>query len=133
MSTKKYKATSRVAISVIMPSGKSTRVSFTPLTGGGSYYFTSDEELQAAMEKHYRYGSLFMIDRSYVEETSKPKKEKTPIEATIEPKVVEVQVNCLADAKDYMSEHFGISRTKMNSSKAIAEYAALHNVKFIGL
>lgn len=133
MSTKKYKATSHIAISVIMPSGKSTRVSFSPLSGGGSYFFTNDEELQAAMEKHHRYGSLFTIDRSYVEETSKPKEEKTPIEATIEPKVVEVQVNCLADAKDYMSEHFGISRTKMNSSKAIAEYAAANNVKFIGL
>lgn len=129
MATKKYIAHSQVNLSVLMPNGKSTRVSFIPLTGKGSYFYTNDTELQEALEKHHRYGSLFSIDKRF---SDAPKKD-TSMDVKIEKPVTEVMVSCLDDAKDYLSEKFGESRTKMRTSKAIEELAATHNIVFIGL
>lgn len=132
MALKKYISTSHISLSVILPTGKSKRVVFSPITGSGSYFFTDDKELQSALEKHYRFGSLFNVDPNYVEQQAKPKRNKV-IDVEIEPKAVEITISCLDDAKEYLSDRFGISRTKMNSMKAIEEYAKANNVKFVGL
>ena len=55
---KKYTSKSDISLSVPMGGG-SVRVSFSPVTGGGSVFYTEDEELQAAMEKHAKFGKLF--------------------------------------------------------------------------
>lgn len=112
-----------------MPSGKSTRVVFSPLTGFNSVFFTDNEELQKALEKHYRFGSLFKEDKTFT--NAEPK--KVQMDVKIEPEVTEIKVSCLDDAKDYLSEKFGESRTKMRSSKAIEELAKAHNIVFVGL
>lgn len=130
MSKKKYISNSHVSLSVLLPSGKSTRVSFAPMTGFGSTFFTEDEALQEALERHARFGSLFRIDPNYNPEVAKV---KAPIEVKIDKPALEVKVSCLDDAKDYLSEKFGESRTKMRSSKAIEELAKTHNVVFVGL
>lgn len=56
---KKYASKSEVSLSVPMAGGGSVRVAFSPVTGGGSVYYTEDEELQAAMEKHAKFDKLF--------------------------------------------------------------------------
>ena len=56
---KKYTSKSDISLSVQMVGGGSVRVSFSPVTGGGSVFYTDDSQLQAAMEKHAKFGKLF--------------------------------------------------------------------------
>jgi outer membrane biosynthesis protein TonB len=62
--TKKYTAKTDIALSVYLKSGKSVHVSFSALTGGGSVLYTDDEELQAALEAHPKYGRLFKLEKT---------------------------------------------------------------------
>ena len=93
---------------------------------------TDDKELQSAIEKHYRFGTLFVVDNIYSEQEQQKTKRKA-MDVKVEPKIEEVTITCLDDAKEYLSDRFGISRTKMNSMKAIEEHAKANNIKFIGL
>lgn len=72
--TKKYTAKTDIALSVYLKSGKSVHVSFSALTGGGSVLYTDDEELQAALEAHPKYGRLFKLEK-----TIDPKKPAEPV------------------------------------------------------
>ena len=47
--------------------------------------------------------------------------------------VTKITITCLDDAKDYLSEKFGISRTKLRSKKAIEEAAADNGIEFVGI
>ena len=58
---KTYRAKSEVSINVVLKNGKSKHISFLPVTGGGSVYRTDNEDIQAALESHYRFGNLFRI------------------------------------------------------------------------
>lgn len=133
MATKRYISTSHISLSVFLPSGKSKRVSFNPITGSGSFFITDDKELQNALEKHYRFGTLFIVDPIYVEQEEQQKAKRKAMDVKVEQKIEEVTITCLDDAKEYLSDRFGISRTKMNSMKAIEEHAKANNIKFIGL
>ena len=48
---KVYKAKSHIALNVVTNEGNA-HISFSPVTGGGSEFYTKDEALQAALEKH---------------------------------------------------------------------------------
>lgn len=39
-------------------------------------YYTDSEDLQSALEAHYKFGKLFKIDQSYAEERVRDKKGK---------------------------------------------------------
>lgn len=71
---KKYIAKSCVSISVALPTGGTTHVSFTPRTGGGSVYYTTNEKIQEGLEKHPKFGKLFTLDDSTPANPSKPAK-----------------------------------------------------------
>jgi hypothetical protein len=130
MAAKKYVAKSHVSLSVKMTAEKNARISFTPLTGGGSVYYTSDERVQEALEQHPKFGKLFKEDVLYKERkavVAEPAPEKKRKE------IAEVHVTCLDDAKDYLSDKYGISRTKLRSQESILKAAAANNIHFIGL
>lgn len=130
MSAKKYIAKSHVSLSVKITEGKCAHISFTPLTGGGSVLYTSDEQVQKALERHPKYGKLYKEDLLY-----QPNKivAEPPVVKKAKAEVNEVHVTCLDDAKDYLSEKFGISRTKLRSQESILRVAAENNVHFKGL
>jgi hypothetical protein len=125
--TKKYIAYSHVAFNVVLPSGKSYHVSFAPLTGGGSMLITSNEDLQKAIEKHYKFGKLFKIDVNYKDEPEVVVEEAAAVE---EPKVKVMKMASLDDAKAYLADNFGISRTKLRSKKQIEDAAAANGIEF---
>lgn len=134
---KKYTAKSHVALSVILPNGKSVRVSFTPVTGGGSAYFTESPNMQAALESHQQFNKLFKED-IYAEEqmrraADKAAKKIEKKEKDNTPKVIQVKVSCLDDAKEYLVENFDFSRTKLRSAAAIKKAAEASNIEFIGI
>ena len=181
MAKKKYIAKSHISLSVRVTDKASAHITFSALTGGGSVFYTDDENLQQALEKHHKFGKLFKEDKTFTEQTAvKKAKAATPvkIEATAKPaptpnptednnaedkktdddtpinpkesdmddsnaeeddtteaegNVTKITITCLDDAKDYLSEKFGISRTKLRSKKAIEEAAADNGIEFVGI
>lgn len=141
---KKYKARTNVSISVLLPNGKSKHISFTALTGGGSVFYTDSAEIQHALESHYRYGTLFFEDKEFhVANDAKHVKTESSQEdsvasdgsaSEVPPSDATVVVISDADAaKAYLSEHFGVSRTKLRSVSAIKESAAANGIYFEGI
>lgn len=177
---KKYIAKTNVSVNVVLASGKNLHISFSPLTGGGSVYYTELPEVQKALETHYKYGRLFRLDPSYVPEmpraakpgknASAPKHKSEVIEtksevsaeeptegavlateegaedieeiegtteeneeADEEPEGNVVVVNDPEEAKEYLCEKFGYSRTKIKGLKSIKAAAAESGIIFKGL
>lgn len=128
---KRYKAKSDVSINVALPSGKNLHIAFSPITNGGSVYYTDVEDVQKGLEAHSKFGKLFRLDESFDENAEKAKKiEPKPIITTGVKKIV---ISDPDAAKTYLSEKFGISRTKMKTIKAIKDEAMAHNIEFEGL
>lgn len=126
---KKYISRSTISLNVYVPQTKSNvRVSFMPLSNGSSVYVTEDENIQYGLEHHYRFGSAFRLDSTYTA-TANVKKEEPKNDT---PSVKVVKVASLPDAKDYLAERFGVSRTLLRSEKSIVEQAASHGIKFEG-
>lgn len=125
--TKRYTSSARVVISVVTDNGGNMRLAFNPLTGGGSYFETSDEQLQKAIENNANYGKTFI--------SMEVEKQAAPAPAAKEepkgPK--QISVSSLDDAKDYLAERFGISRTKLRSKAAILAAGEEHGIEFIGI
>lgn len=170
---KKYTSKSNISISVLLKNKKSGHVSFSPITGGGSVFYTEDVELQAALEKHVKFGRLFKLDTTFATPTKKAVvtdttagvedesqedecqetgetdensetedsldtaqdngATETSNSATGNLNISKIHVDSLDDAKEYLSEHFGISRTKLRSKKAILDAAAANSVVFVGI
>jgi len=136
---KKYKAKSQVCLNVVLESGKSLHVSFKPVTGGSSAYYTENPAIQKALESHYKFGKLFKVDDNFAKEREQKAKNAAEQNTAAEKKeekagqLREVTVSCADDAKDYLSDKYGISRTKIRSIKAIQETAAQYGIVFKGI
>lgn len=133
---KYYSSDSHIAINVLLENGNSMHIAFTPISNGGSVYNTEVEVIQNALENHYRYNDLFVLDRE--EDTNAPIEESvTDSEQNSkqdeEDEVRKVKVNDLGEAKDYLAETFGVSRTSLRGQKAILEAAKANNIEFEGL
>jgi hypothetical protein len=145
---KKYIAKSHLSINVVDDKGNNIHVVFTPQTGGNSVFYTADKTLQAALERHYRFGHLFRLDptqttaatplaEAATEQTTDPtsgtsETENAP-EAEPEAPVKTVTVTDAGSAKDYLATNFGISRTKLKTIAQIKEVAAANGVAFVGI
>lgn len=70
---KKYIAKTNVSINVILPSGANRHIAFSAVTGGGSVYYTDDPDVIQAIERHYKFGTLFRIDPRYEAEKQQNK------------------------------------------------------------
>lgn len=147
MATKTYYSRSDISISVLI-NGKGAHVSFTPVSGGGSVFTTEDEKIQTAVEKHHNFGKLFNLRPENV--VKKPAEKKDKVGKTGEkPGSAEgsniegngsgsdgkttITVLCPDDAKDYLADTFGVSRTTMKTVKAIKAIAESKNIEFSGI
>ena len=143
--TKTYTSYTHVAFSVVLEGGKSKRVSFAPRTGSGSVFYTDDEKLQKAIEKHPAFGKKFFLagGQTAAKKAAAPVSKKLEEAATASasaaeaaPKKVqtrEIPFTNLSDAKEYLAKTFEIGRTQLRSKEAIKKYAALHGVIFVGI
>lgn len=120
---KKYIAKSDISLSV----GK-MHVSFRPLTGGGSVFYTENESLQKALESHHKFGKLFRLAPEEAAPVAKPKKAESKPAG---PK--QVVVTCLEDAKEYLVDTYELSRTKLRSRQSIVDAAAANGIEFVGI
>lgn len=130
MIRKTYKSKSDIALNIVLKNGKSAHISFTPLTGGGSMYKTADEDLQQALEKSAYFGSLFKVVEAVNMDEVAPAKEVERVEPR---KTKVVKVSCLSDAKDYLANTYGVSRTNLKGKTSIVETAEGFGVEFDGI
>lgn len=127
MPKKLYTSHSIVSLSVLMENGRCRRVAFDANSTGGSTFATDDEKLQAALEKHRGYGSLFRLREKAAPVVAK---EAKPAE---KPSVRVVEVSNPGDAKEMLVDMFGLSRTKLRSKADIVAAAAERGIEFKGL
>lgn len=78
---KKYSANTAISVSVTLPKGGNTRVSFCPLTDGASVFYTDDEEIQWALEHHYKFGKLFRLVGDSSQEQTAPSSQKKGVKS----------------------------------------------------
>ena len=132
---KHYISDSHIAINVTLDGGESVHLSFIALSNGGSVFSTDSEELQNAIERHYRFGDLFTLD--HIEEpknTSETANEEyTSVKESENDNIQKIAVNDLGEAKNYLADTLGISRTSLRSLKTILEVAKANNIEFEGL
>lgn len=138
---KTYKSKSFLSISVSM--GKMTiqdlqvsdktvtkdvfkHITFEPDSSGYAYYSTDDEEEQKAIEAHPLFNKMFVLKDAPTSVVAK-KAVAVPVEKK------EVEVTSAADAKQYLVDTFGISRTKIQSTADIEKYAEQNGVVFVGI
>lgn len=131
---KKYKSKSAISINIVLDSKKSMHIAFTAQSDGGSVFITDNENIQNALERHYKYGTLFKL--AGVEDVASKESQSKETQATEQEeknKKRTVKVSDIAAAKDFLADTFGISRTSLRSEKAIREAAEQHNIEFEGL
>lgn len=131
---KKYKSKSAISINVVLDIKKSMHIAFTAQSDGGSVFITDNENIQNALERHYKYGTLFKL--AGVEDVASKESQSKETQATEQEeknKKRTVKVSDIAAAKDFLADTFGISRTSLRSEKAIREAAEQHNIEFEGL
>ena len=145
MTTKTYKAKSAVSIMVrVGKTGK--RITFDAMSDGTSTYKTTDEALQAAIERHRAFGKTFYLFRTVTVKTATEAKTATTVTATASAasgtattegeassSLTQVTVTDAQSARQYLIETFGVSKTSVRSNKQLLEQAAAHGVEFIGI
>ena len=132
---KKYQAGTDLSFS-IMVGNERVRVVFEGKTMGCSIYGTRDEKLQKAIESHYWFNDKFFLveavdEKKEVAEAKKRAAAKTKKKAAEEKKTH--IVTDFEDARDYLAETFGVSRSKLKTKEDILSIAKEKGVELEGL
>lgn len=132
---KKYQAGTDLSFS-IMVGNERVRVVFEGKTMGCSIYGTRDEKLQKAIESHYWFKDKFFLveavdEKKEVAEAKKRAAAKTKKKAAEEKKTH--IVTDFEDARDYLAETFGVSRSKLKTKEDILSIAKEKGVELEGL
>ena len=139
----KYQAGTDLAFSV-MVGNERMRIVFEGKTMGSSVYMTRDPKVQKAIESHYWFKDKFFLAESIDEkkEAAEVKKKaaaktKKKAAAKTKKKVADEKkthsVTDFEDAKDYLAETFGVSRSKMKTKEDILAIAKENGVELEGL
>ncbi len=131
---KTYQGYSDLAFNVKV-NGSKKRIVFDAQSRGTSIYSTRDTDEQKAIESHCWFNDKFWlsesVDEKKLEAEAKKKAATKTKKAEAEKKTVTVQD--IADAKDYLAETFGISRSKMKTREDVLAIAKENNVELEGL
>lgn len=132
---KKYQAGTDLSFSV-MVGNERVRVVFEGKTMGCSIYGTRDEKLQKAIESHYWFNDKFFLAES-VDEKKEAAEAKKRAAAKTKKKAAEEKkphiVTDFEDARDYLAETFGVSRSKLKTKEDILSIAKEKGVELEGL
>lgn len=131
---KKYQAGSDLAFSV-MVGNERMRIVFEGKTMGSSVYMTRDTKVQKAIESHYWFNDKFFLVES-VDEKKEAAEAKKKAAAKTKKKVDEKKTHIVTDvedAKEYLAEAFGVSRSKMKTKDDILAIAKEKGVELEGL
>lgn len=132
---KKYQAGTDLAFSV-MVGNERMRINFEGKTMGCSVYMTRDPKVQKAVESHYWFKDKFFLVET-VDEKKEAAEVKKKADAKTKKNVADEKkthsVTDVEDAKDYLAEAFGVSRSKMKTKEDILAIAKEKGVKLEGL
>lgn len=131
---KTYQGYSDLAFNVKVD-GSLRRVVFDGQSKGTSIFATRDTKLQKAIESHSWFNNKYYLIEEVDEkklEADVKKKAAAKAKQTEEEKKT-VTVEDVADAKDYLANTFGISRSKMKTKDDILAIAKENNVVIEGL
>lgn len=127
--TARYTARTLLSINVTLPgAGGNAHITFHPVTGGTSVYYTSDTRLQQALEAHPAFGRLFRRAPQAFLPKPAPKAKAKPASGPRH-----IKVTCPDDAKDYLADRYAVSRTKLRTVAAIQAEALTHGITFDGI
>lgn len=131
----KYQAGTDLAFSV-MVGDERMRIVFEGKTMGSSVYMTRDPKVQKAIESHYWFNDKFFLAES-IDEKKEAADAKKKAAAKAKKKVADEKkthvVTDVEDAKDYLAETYGVSRSKMKTKEEILAVAQEHGVELEGL
>lgn len=132
---KKYQAGTDLAFSV-MVGNERMRINFEGNTMGCGVYMTRDPKVQKAVESHYWFKDKFFLvetvdEKKEAAEVKKKAAAKTKKNVADEKKTH--SVTDVEDAKDYLAETFGVSRSKMKTKEDILAIAKEKGVELEGL
>ena len=129
-----YQAGTDLAFSV-MVGNERMRIVFDGKTMGSSVYMTRDPKVQKAIESHYWFNDKFFLVES-VDEKKEAAEAKKKAAAKTKKKVDEKKTHIVTDvedAKEYLAEAFGVSRSKMKTKDDILAIAKEKGVELEGL
>ena len=131
----KYQAGTDLAFSV-MVGDERLRVIFEGKSAGCSVYMTRDPKVQKAIESHYWFNDKFFLVES-IDEKKEAAEAKKKAAAKAKKKVADEKkthvVTDVEDAKDYLAETYGVSRSKMKTKEDILAIAKEKGVELEGL
>ena len=112
------------------------RIIFDGKSVGCSIYMTRDPNVQKAIESHYWFNDKFFLVES-IDEKKEAAEAKKKAAAKAKKKVSDEKkthvVTDVEDAKDYLAETYGVSRSKMKTKEVILEIAKEKGVELEGL
>lgn len=132
---KKYQAGTDLSFSV-MVGNERVRVVFEGKTMGCSIYGTRDEKLQKAIESHYWFNDKFFLVEAVDEKKEAAEAKKRAVAKTKKKAVEEKKTHIVTDfedARDYLAETFGVSRSKLKTKEDILAIAKEKGVELEGL
>ena len=131
----KYQSGTDLAFSV-MVGNERMRILFEGKSTGSSVYITRDPKVQKAIESHYWFKDKFFLAES-IDEKKEAAEAKKKAAAKAKKKVAEEKkthvVTDVEDAKDYLAETYGVSRSKMKTKEDILAIAKEKGVELEGL
>ena len=131
----KYQAGTDLAFSV-MVGNERMRILFEGKSTGSSVYMTRDPKVQKAIESHYWFNDKFFLVES-IDEKKEAADAKKKAAAKNKKKVADEKkthvVTDVEDAKDYLAETYGVSRSKMKTKEDILDIAKEKGVELEGL
>nr|WP_294886424.1 hypothetical protein [Prevotella sp.] len=130
---KKYQAGTDLSFSV-MVGNERVRVVFEGKTMGCSIYGTRDEKLQKAIESHYWFNDKFFLKEAVDEKKEAAEAKKRAAAKT--KKAAEKKTHIVTDfedARDYLADTFGVSRSKLKTKEDILSIAKEKGVELEGL
>ena len=131
----KYHAGTDLAFSV-MVGDERMRIVFDGKSGGCSVYMTRDPKVQNAIESHYWFNDKFFLVES-IDEKKEAAEAKKKAAAKTKKKVDDEKkthvVTDFEDAKDYLADTYGVSRSKMKTKEDILAIAKEKGVELEGL
>ena len=131
----KYQAGTDLAFSV-MVGNERMRIIFDGKSVGCSIYMTRDQNVQKAIESHYWFNDKFFLVES-IDEKKEAAEAKKKAAAKAKKKVADEKkthvVTDVEDAKDYLAETYGVSRSKMKTKEDILAISKEKGVELEGL
>ena len=131
----KYQAGTDLAFSV-MVGDERMRIVFEGKSTGSSFYMTRDPNVQKAIESHYWFNDKFFLVES-IDEKKEAAEAKKKAAAKAKKKVADEKkthvVTDVEDAKDYLAETYGVSRSKMKTKEDILAISKEKGVELEGL